>query len=145
MDADTPLVQPYWVVLSQDPLSIQATLVFVQPVSLVHPLSPLQVQVADPPQLPGTKDTHEPLLQAEYIALLQDPLIGVGGGGVYAISHFHWTTSILHIMRSTITERSNQAYHAVIRRILMGVATHRADIWRLPFGSMVISLAVTPV
>ena len=65
LDAEVPAEQAYCVVLLQDPLTIQEGLSLAQLRSFVHPLSPLQFHVADPPQLPGTNDTHEPAEQAE--------------------------------------------------------------------------------
>ena len=58
---------------------------------------------------------------------------------------FHSTTSDLPIIRSSITDCSNPAYHAVIRIALILVATVAEVISIVPSLRIVISAAVTPV
>jgi hypothetical protein len=81
LDTDAPVVHVYWIALLQTPFTAQGALSLVQVRSLVQPLSPLQFQVADPPQLPATNEAHTPVEHAENIALLQTPLIGTMGAG----------------------------------------------------------------
>lgn len=74
-DTDVPAEHENFVELLHTPFTAQDAFALLQD-AVVPPLSPVQLQVADPPHEPATFEAEVPAEQAKLVLLLQDPLTG---------------------------------------------------------------------